>query len=176
MTDGYRVRAIGGASVRADIVDVYVFRRTDEASDGQFEFLQLLRTTEPLAQTWHPVMGHVEKDETCETCAVRELEEELGLSSQDRALVGMWALEQTWPYFVKEIDCVVISPRFAALVERSWEPCLNTEHKAYRWIEQRDTESRFLWPGQMQAIREIAEELMRPGDIGELRRARLSVM
>ena len=99
---GYRQDAAGGPRVRSDIVDVYVFRRA-RAPRG-LEFLQLLRTGAPLAATWHPVMGHVERGETAVECAWRELREEIGLAPEDKYLKGMWALEQVYPYYVAEID------------------------------------------------------------------------
>ena len=43
--DGYRPDAAGGPRLRADIVDVYIFRRKRSG----IEFLQLLRASEPLS-------------------------------------------------------------------------------------------------------------------------------
>ena len=91
---GYRVDAVAGPRVRTDIVDVYIFRR----ARGVVEFLQLLRSADPLKDTWHPVMGHIERGETATACALRELEEEVGLRAGDPAFKRMWALEQVHPF------------------------------------------------------------------------------
>lgn len=113
--------------------------------------------------TWQPVMGHVEAGETAAACALRELEEEVGLRGDDPALLGLWALEQVHPYYIAELDSVILSPRFAAEVGPGWRPRLNPEHSADRWVSAADAEAMFLWPGQVAAVREITGWLLRPG-------------
>jgi len=164
---GYRTDPAGGARMRADIVDVYVFR-VPQNSAGAVEFLLLERAAEPLAGTWHPLMGHVESGETAPRTAIRELREEVGLGAGDGALLGLWALEQVHPYYVPELDCIVLSPRFAARVTPFWEPTLNHEHSDYRWVTALNTDPdaalrQFLWPGQKNAVREILAEIV-PAD------------
>ncbi len=159
---GYRVTPTGGARVRADVVDLYVFRRS---SEGVVELLQLLRTRSPLKSTWQPVMGHVEVGERCVETAVREADEELGLDVRGEACLGLWALEQVYPYFLPDLDCIVMSPRFVAEVRAEWSPTLNDEHEDCRWIaaplhEGRSAASYFMWPGQKRAIEELLEEIV----------------
>lgn len=180
--DGYRLTPAGGPRVRTDIVDVYIFKRAKPGSaadlrkslpfdrDAPFEstspilFLQLLRASEPLAGTWHPVMGHVEPGETAVQCALRELEEEVGLSPRDAEFEGMWALEQVHPFYVAAIDAIVLSPRFAVEVWHEWEPRLDPrDHSRHHWIPDDDAPFEFLWPGQRAAVREILESLLPPG-------------
>jgi dATP pyrophosphohydrolase len=165
--DGYRPRAADGPRVRTDIVDVYVFRRVPGATD-ELELLQLLRAGEPLDDTWQPVMGHVEQGERAWETAWREVAEEVGLAAGDPALVGMWALEQTQPYYVAAIDSVVLSPRFAAEVAPGWSPTLNDEHHDARWIRWpfhggQPAGEFFLWPGQRRAIEELVEVIAPEG-------------
>lgn len=151
--------------IRADIVDVYVFRR----GSGEVEFLQLLRAHEAggaLGGTWQPVMGHIEGDETAAACAWRELEEEVGLAKGDAALLGVWALEQVHPYFLAGKDVIVLSPRFAAEVGKEWRPRLNAEHSDWRWVRAGDVARMFMWPGQGAAIAEILGWLLREGALG----------
>lgn len=150
--DGYRERASGGPRVRTDIVDVYVFR---DGAGGAIELLQLRRAGPPLEGSWHPVMGHVEPGETASACARRELGEEVGLAPGDGAWLGFWALERTHPYYVAAIDSIVLSPRFAAQVRAGWEPRLNVEHTAHRWVVSTEGDRWFVWPGQREAVREV---------------------
>lgn len=159
---GYRGDPAGGPRLRSDIVDVYIFHVDADRSP---RFLQLHRAAPPLDQTWQPVMGHIEQGETAISTARRELEEEVGLHAAHEAWRGFWALEQVYPYFVREIDCVVLSPRFAAEVDASWSPRLNAEHTDFRWIRWADVERSFMWPGQKAACREIVEELARPDSL-----------
>lgn len=156
--DGYRQRAQGGPSIRADVVDVYVFRRADHA----LQLLQLRRAKDPLRTTWQPVMGHVEGPETALECARRESREEIGLDVASPACLGFWALEQVHPFFVHQIDAVVLSPRFVCEVAPDWEPRLNDEHDAARWTNAADAERAFLWPGQRAAVREILTDIADP--------------
>lgn len=139
--------------VLADLVDVYVLRQREAV-----EFLQLRRTAEPMAGTWQPVMGHIEPDESAVAAAVRELGEEVGLKPGDAAWLGFWQLEEVHPYFVAALDAVVLSPRFAVLVDAAWAPDLTGEdtHDAHRWVRAGDTKTSFLWPGQWRACVEAA--------------------
>lgn len=150
----YRLTPKAGPRVRTDIIDIYIFRRAPSASP---EFLQLRRALAPLADTWHPIMGHIEGGETALMAAARELREEVGLAPCDPAILGSWALEQVHPYYIAQIDAIVLSPRFALEVVPGWEPALNDEHQAGRWVETADL---FMWPGQRAAVDEIVATIM----------------
>ncbi len=155
-SDGYRREPSGGPVIRADVVDVYVFRR----GGGGVEFLQVRRAREPLRGTWQPVMGHAEPGESATACARREVREELGLDVASSMCVGFWALEQVHPFFVQQINAVVLSPRFVCEVEPAWEPTLNREHDGARWTPQSRAPKDFLWPGQRLAIQELLESIV----------------
>ncbi len=186
---------MAGVPVRSDIVDVYIFQRVEAGRKGpepQFAserqarsrrghnmgdsepgfpkpttyFLQLLRAHAPLAETWHPVMGHMDLDaagrpETARACAERELREETGLSVADEVVQGFWSLEQVHPYFVQAINAIVLSPRFAVEVSPGWQPRLNDEHSRWRWVAEGEVGEACLWPGQRHAIEEVLESLVR---------------
>ncbi|MFM9958378.1 MAG: NUDIX domain-containing protein [Phycisphaerales bacterium] len=152
-----------GPRVRTDIVDVYIFRRAAEpglARDAApIEFLQLLRATDPLAQTWQPIMGHVEPADPPETAvqtALRELREEVGLVIPSPHCLGLWALEQVHPFYIAAIDTIVMSPRFACEVTADWLPTLNDEHLEWRWVREAIA---FMWPGQRRCLEEIIEHI-----------------
>ncbi len=181
---GYRLTPASGPRIRSDVVDLYVFQRGGRTPTPAFEprdrrparmdsdssqgfnardavhFLQLLRKGPPLADTWHPVMGHCESGETAVACMFREMHEELGLDAASPSLWGVWALEQVHPFFIAEIDSIVMSPRFAAEVEPGWMPTLNDEHADHRWVHARDIAAAFMWPGQQGACREVIHHLL----------------
>lgn len=158
---GYRHRPAGGPSVRTDIVEVYIVR---DAPDGH-EFLQVRRATDPLRGTWHPVIGHIEAGESAAQAAFRELGEEVGLRRGDPALLEVFALEQVHPYYLAALDCIVMSPRFVARAARGWEPTLNDEHDAHRWVPGAAALDTTMWPGQKRAIEEIMNEVLRAGSL-----------
>lgn len=147
--------------MRTDIVDVYVMRD----AGGIVEFLQLRRTAEPMKGTWQPVMGHVEPGESAVRTAERELGEEVGLGAGDVSWRGFWQLEEVHPYFVAALDAVVLSPRFAVLVDESWEPDLSRDeaHDAHRWVRGDAVGEMFLWPGQRRACNEALRLLATRG-------------
>jgi 8-oxo-dGTP pyrophosphatase MutT (NUDIX family) len=163
--------------IRADIIDAYIFRRSTPEDDtgssqprpvsGGVELLQLRRARDPLSATWQPVMGHVEAGETAVACLWRELAEEVGLRARDA--VGAWALEQVHPFFLAQLDAVVMSPRFAVEVESGWSPLLNKEHDDHRWVPAGEAGERFLWPGQHAAIAELRGLLDRAWRAAHLR-------
>jgi dATP pyrophosphohydrolase len=151
-----------GVTIRSDVVDVYPFRRVANAAG--VEFLQMLRATEPMLETWHPVMGHMHAGETAVQTALREMHEEVGLKAGDRALMRMWALEQVHPFFIAGMDCIVCSPRFVVEVAPGWEPVLNEENSAARWVRG-DEPHRFVWPGQRAAVAEVMQGVLRGGEV-----------
>ncbi|MBX3322147.1 MAG: NUDIX domain-containing protein [Phycisphaeraceae bacterium] len=157
-----------GPQLRVDIIDVYIFR----ATPPDIELLQLRRTRSPLSGSWQPIMGHIEPGETALTAARREVQEETGLDSAAPIVLGLWALEQVHPFYLPDLDAIILSPRFALQVEASWTPTLNTEHDASRWIPARDAGEHFMWPGQRAAIAELLSSLW-PAD--NPARARCSV-
>lgn len=196
---GYRMTPGIGPLMRTDVVDVYVFRRVparrgvaagkdaggSAAKRGatRVEFLQVLRSSEPLAHTWHPVMGHIEAGETAVECAMREIEEELGISVSLRsdaptrspgagttnsrrgglaAVEGFWALEQVHPFYIAAINMIVMSPRFALEVNAEWTPRLNEEHGEFRWIDASRVTEAFMWPGQAAACDEVIKYIVNP--------------
>lgn len=155
---GRRGRA--GPILRTDVVDVQVFRVEGEGVGRRVEFLQLLRSDGSLTGTWQPVMGHAHVGESAVACALRELEEEVGLAPGMADLVGVWALEQVHPFFLAHVDVIMLSPRFCAQVTQQWTPTLNHEHSDHRWVAAEEAKRAFMWPGQAAAIREILEYIV----------------
>jgi ADP-ribose pyrophosphatase YjhB (NUDIX family) len=180
-------------TLRTDLIDLYVARPTALTSapaaahpaSTRWELLQLRRTRPPTVGCWHCVMGHVEPGESAIDTLRREAREELSLDiatlvpqptrhrhHTDVAAVpekGVWCLEQVHPYFVPELDAVVLSPRYVAVVPRDWQPRLNDEHDAIRWTpapvnvsvaERDELLRRWLWPGQRRAVEELCDIIL----------------
>ena len=169
-----------GPILRTDVVDVQIFKVHSAQStpvdaldakaqptptnplDASVEFLQLLRTDGSLTGTWQPIMGHAHVGESAAACALRELEEESGLSRTSPSFIGFWALEQVHPFFLSHVDIIMLSPRFCTQVALDWSPTLNHEHSAYRWVRADEAVRSFMWPGQIAAIREIIDYIVDP--------------
>ena len=147
---------MAGPEIRADIVDVYVFRRVGPVA---VEFLQMRRAQGALTGTWHPVMGHCDGDETAAQTAVRELAEETSYSTA-RGLMGLWQIESLNSYFLASHNTIVLSPCFAAQVRPDVEPTLDASRDDYRWVKRDHLDRTFLWPGQRQAISQIMRDIV----------------
>jgi 8-oxo-dGTP pyrophosphatase MutT (NUDIX family) len=146
-----------GPRLRTDVIDVYVLRRAPHA-----QLLQLRRARAPFVAAWHPVMGHIEPGETAVNAARRELAEEIALGPT--GILGLYQLEQTYPFFIADRDEIHLSPRFVAEVAPGFSPTLNHEHDAHRWIDLADAQRLLLWPGQRHAAREIETAILPGGD------------
>ncbi|MEM9064887.1 MAG: NUDIX domain-containing protein [Planctomycetota bacterium] len=155
---------MNGPRIRSDIADLYIFRRKPGV-----EFLQLRRVGGSSHGTWHPVMGRIEAGETAPQAMLREANEETGLTPD--FILGFWALGTAFPAYLPprdtgEDECVLLAPRLAAEVKPGWEPVLNDEHDAQRWISAEDADGMFMWPTQRAAVRELLE-MLKPGSLAE---------
>ncbi len=154
---GYRRTPTAGVQVRSDIVEAFVCARRAEG----VELLLLERATPPLAGAWQPVLGHMEQGESAAQCLFRELAEEIGLTPAGGQLLAVWAIEGVQPYYVPQIEAIVLSPRFVVDVTADFVPALNEEHSAWRWTRRWDD---LLWPSQRRAWREALERIVEAED------------
>lgn len=153
-----------GPQLRSDFLDAYVFR---QHPTGAVDVLQLLRAKEPVAQTWQPVMGHIEAGETSVEAFWRELREETTLTPADPGFIAAWSLDGVHPIFIHRLDAIFLCPRFAVRVTPDWTPTLNDEHTDHRWVPAAAAMDHFMWPGQHESIREITDLLLRPDSLCE---------
>ena len=153
-----------GPPIRTDIVDVYVFRKSEIRNPkSDIQFLQLHRVpTISLPDTWQPIMGHMHAHEKAAATALRELAEETGFAPQ-AGLVGFWQLEEPNTYFLHSHEAMVMSPCFAAEVAPGAEPVLDPDHDAARWVARPYADRAFLWPGQRRAVAAIVRDILEPG-------------
>jgi dATP pyrophosphohydrolase len=143
--------------IAVSLVDVLVLRGAGES----LECLTLQRGTAGRCPgSWETVHGHIEAGETPADAAVRELEEETGLSP-----LRMYNLSRVEVFYQHRRDEVALIPVFAAFVPADGAVRLSREHARFEWLGVADATSRFAWPREKRALAD-AVTLVGSGDAG----------
>ena len=116
------------------------------------EFL-VLRRDEAKGGYWHAVAGGVEDGEDWRTAALRELQEETGLTAADVREIGRFQYaREAWE---RSPGMRVDVRAYAADAPRGWEPTLDGEHEIYRWCSLEQAESLLRFPEPRELLRKI---------------------
>ncbi len=141
--------------IACELVMAYVFRPTETGP----EFLVLHRRQEGVAGgTWQTVYGHIRPGETSWQTALREIQEETGLRP-----VRFYQLDTVDTFYLAAEDVIHHCPCFAAEMTPAAEVRLNEEHTTFEWLPAAAAATRYTWPGQRRAVREIMSEIIEPG-------------
>lgn len=146
-------------SIGVSLVDVYVLREAAAA----LECLVLRRAAGGRCPgSWETVHGHIETGERPADAAVRELEEETGLTP-----VRLYNLSRVELFYQHRTDEVALVPVFAAFVMHQAPVCLGPEHDRFEWLAVPEAGSRFAWPRERRALDDIVS-LLPGGQAGTL--------
>ena len=118
------------------------------------EFLVLLRSPEDHGY-WHLVAGGIEEGEAPHAAALRELEEETGLT----APIRFSRLPHPLGYTRRGNGLEVTLHPFAAEAPVGWEPTLNEEHVDYRWCTAEEAAELLEYPEPRAAVEVVARRL-----------------
>jgi len=143
--------------LRYDMIDCYVVRRP--APDASWQILQLHRPPGAfMGETWQTIHGKIKAGETAWQAAVRELAEETALKPDE-----FYQLDTLNVFYMAADDAIFHCPGFCAVVTGDARITLNHEHDAVRWIERRDIDQCFMWPGERLALAELCREILDDG-------------
>lgn len=146
-------------SIRVSLVDVYVVRE----SNAGLECLALRRGNRGRCPgSWETVHGHIEAGERPAEAAVRELQEETGLSP-----IQLYNVSRVESFYQHPIDEVALVPVFAAFVEVEAAVRLGPEHDRFEWLAAAEAGGRFAWPRERRALADIIS-MLRGGDGGAI--------
>jgi 8-oxo-dGTP pyrophosphatase MutT (NUDIX family) len=134
-------------SVRTSLVDVYVLRGTG----AELECLALRRGPGGRCPgSWESVHGHIEAAEQPAGAAMRELEEETGLTP-----LRLYNLSRVELFYQHRVDEVALVPVFAAFVAPDAPVRLGAEHDGFEWLSPDAARLRFAWPRERRALADI---------------------
>ena len=142
-------------SVVPGVVDVYVIRLTSNGAKV-LVLQRAMKTRCPGA--WETVHGNLLPDERPETGAVRELNEETGLSPDRLYNVTVQ------PFYLHTMGTVQLAIVFAAFVSQG-DVVLGEEHQEFEWLDRDTASARFAWPREREALDHIFQ-LIPNGDAG----------
>jgi 8-oxo-dGTP pyrophosphatase MutT (NUDIX family) len=128
--------------------------------DAGAEYLVVLRSPEKLGY-WHLIAGGVEWDEQPAVAAARELVEETRLVTEPEPLGGSLSYDLAGdPEPVRErfpagTERITVWP-FVADAPAGWEPELDDEHVAARWLDAAGAIALLRYPETREAVRRAA--------------------
>jgi len=139
------------------LVDVYVIRGTGPT----LECLVLRRAAGGRCPgSWEAVHGHIEPGERPVEAALRELQEETGLTP-----LRLYNLSRMESFYLHRSDEVALVPVFAAFVSADATVRLGPEHDGSEWLAPDPARRRFAWPREARALEDIVA-LLGGGDAG----------
>jgi 8-oxo-dGTP pyrophosphatase MutT (NUDIX family) len=137
--------------VRPDLVACWLFR-LDEA--GHVEVLLIRRAPDRIYPgLWQCVTGRLEPGERVVEGALREVEEETGLSGAD--LEAVFETDIVNWFHEGSVDAIWCEAVFAAEVRRGHEIRLSDEHDDMRWLPAEAAREAVIWPAYVRAIDQV---------------------
>ncbi|MCH7613482.1 MAG: NUDIX domain-containing protein [Candidatus Marinimicrobia bacterium] len=137
------------------VIDAYVFRRTENG----LRFLILKRASTKLYEhLWQGVAGKIEAGETAWQAAIRELDEETGLSPKH-----IFIADHVSRFYEAYGDRINLVPVFGIEVD-SDDVILSNEHSEYKWVTLEEAQKHLVWRGQKEGIQVVNEMILNNDD------------
>lgn len=135
--------------IRSFAVSVVMLREAGETHE-----VLLLRRNGTLAGEWCQIAGAIEAGETAWQAALREVEEETGLSPS-----RFYSADICEQFYEADRDAISLLPVFVGYVPSGATVRLNAEHSDFSWVPFDQAERMVPFAGQRKVLRHIQEEL-----------------
>ena len=116
----------------------------------------LLKRTQSLAGEWCQIAGSIEEGETAWQAALRELEEETGLTP-----LSFYSADTCEQFYEAARDAVTMAPVFVAYIDPDHTVRLNHEHSECRWVSFDEAVEMVAFGGQRRVLRWVEEEFVK---------------
>lgn len=147
----FRVQVMPEIEIRAFLASLVAIRTINE----EWQVL-LLKRTQTLAGEWCQVAGSIEEGETAWQAALRELDEETGLTPST-----FYSADICEQFYEADRDAITMAPVFVAIIDRDQKVSLNHEHSEYRWVAFNEAIEMVAFGGQRRILRWIEDEFIR---------------
>ena len=109
---------------------------------------------------WEIVHGKIDRDETPTVAAVRELQEETGLTAERLYNITLGG------FYLHHQGVLALTVVFCAMVNAGLDPVVGEEHDAWEWLPFADAMDRCAWPREREALQHIQHLLRNGRDAG----------
>lgn len=134
-----------------EMIQLHVFRQTPD--DGIEHLLIKRAVDEPVfPNVWQVITGYIEESEKAWEAALRELEEETGLTAEH-----LWVIPHVGSFYNPQKDCIELIPIFAAEVKHDAMVHLSHEHQEYRWLSKEEAIAMSVFASHKQGISSFHE-------------------
>ena len=120
-----------------------------------FELLLMRRTGSTLTGEWCQVAGGIELGETAWQAALREAEEETGLT-----LEMLYSADLCEQFYEAHRDAITLTPVFVAYAPSDCLVRLNDEHSEFRWLTFEEGSALLPFSGQRSTLEHIKKEFV----------------
>lgn len=136
------------------LIDVYPYQK-DDKNDLSLLILKRSENTR-YANQWRMVGGKAKENEICFDAALRELQEETGLTP-----LLFWSIPSVNQFYDYKNDIIHQIPAFGAELSSDASITLNHEHSEHKWISAEEIDDYIVWPEQRRLMKLLVEIIKR---------------
>lgn len=133
------------------VVSTYIELHIVKVENNKLKFLLLKRSPEEkYPNIWQMVTGKIKNGEKAFDAALRELNEETGLTAEE-----LFSVPVVNSVYLSETDEVCMIPVFVCRVDENAKVKISKEHSEFKWLEPDEAVELLNWEGQKKSVRLI---------------------